>query len=120
MIFNFEKNFNEVLSKFYVNCGLDSFYLNEKRVINKINLKKSLISLAEEDLINDVQNQKCDIITFISKRDKILHFRETDNYFINLNHKIKVLGIGDHAFPYLCPKKSIQLIEKLLKKKKFF
>ena len=114
MIKKIEKSPDEVMKKFYKNCGLESYILNKN--INYKKLKNNLISLKKDNLISDFKNLKIKVLSVMSHQDKIFEPSfEKIKKLNNENHQTKILKTKNHAFPYLEPDKAFEIISKFLK-----
>jgi len=114
MIKNIEKSPDEVMKKFYINCGLENYILNKN--INYKKLRNNLISLKEDNLVSDFRNLKIKILSVLSYQDKIFEPSfEKIKKLNNENHQIKILKKKNHAFPYLEPDKAFEIIYKFIK-----
>ena len=90
MIKNIEKSPDEVMKKFYINCGLENYILNKN--INYKKLRNNLISLKEDNLVSDFRNLKIKILSVLSYQDKIFEPSfEKIKKLNNENHQIKIL-----------------------------
>jgi len=90
MIKNIEKSPDEVMKKFYINCGLENYILNKN--INYKKLRNNLISLKEDNLVSDFRNLKIKILSVLSYQNKIFEPSfEKKKKLNNENHQIKIL-----------------------------
>ena len=117
MIFMFEKTPKKVLEEFYHRCGLKSFSCNKTEShFNKKKMLCVLNNLLKDDLRDKVNNFECPMLSIYLKGDKILNYRQFDNYFFDKKHKdFLILNKQYHAFPFLYPDDSVKIIENYLK-----
>ena len=110
MIEAFKNNPFKVLESFYKNCGLKESYLKNRKNINKEKMLEVLLNLRTLNQINILKKNPAKILNLISNTDKIINYRETKEYFLKKNHKLKILNRVEHAYPYLSPNMAAEIV----------
>ena len=116
MIYNFHKSPNQVLTKFYKNCGIKSFYNPENKSMNYEKLIIALEKLKNQNFTKEFLKLDCEIFSFFGTDDKI--FNPEIKKIKNLsrkNHHINFLKTNKHAEPFIEPKKICKILIRIIK-----
>ena len=110
MLAKFKETPDEVLRKFFANCGLDDNYFPNKK-IDYEKLRNQLIKLKNDDFVYEFKSLNFKILSFLSKSDKIFQpSLEKFNSLVTKKHTIKFIPEASHAYPLNQPNLTAKLI----------
>ena len=117
MIKEFDDNPEEILRKFYKNCGLRNYKKIHKKFLNQASLKAALINLRNNNLEDEFNCIASRVFSIFSINDMI--FNPAINQIKKMEsdkHQIKFIKTNKHALPFIDPERTSRIILSFLGK----